>query len=145
MHAAVLSLALALASIPTTPATVSAPSEQRYVWITLHGGRPDPMPSAERIQELSAGHFENIGRLTDAGSLLLAGPYGAEKSADDLRGIFLFDVETVGEARALCASDPAVAAGLLTVEAYPFTTDWPVRRLPELNRARKCWCAANIE
>lgn len=51
---------------------------------------------------------ENIQRIAEAGDLLLAGPV-----LDDgtLRGIYMFDVTTLEEARALTATDPAIQQG----------------------------------
>lgn len=51
------------------------------------------------------------------GKLVLAGPF---LDGGELRGIFLFKVETLEEARALVETDPAVAAGRLKMELRPW-------------------------
>jgi uncharacterized protein YciI len=65
---------------------------------------------------LFAGHMANIGRLASAGKLVVAGPL--QKNEKAYRGIFILNVKTKEEARALLSSDPAIAAGLLDAEIY---------------------------
>jgi hypothetical protein len=38
----------------------------------------------------------------------------------EVRGIYIFDVQTIEEARKLTASDPAVKAGTLVMELHPW-------------------------
>ncbi len=58
-------------------------------------------------------HLENIERMANEGTLVLAGPF-----PDDgpLRGNYAFKVATIEEARALTATDPAIQAGRLEME-----------------------------
>ena len=51
------------------------------------------------------------------GACPLAGPF---LDGGDLRGLFLFEVATLEEAKALCETDPAVKAGRLVVEVHPW-------------------------
>jgi hypothetical protein len=48
-------------------------------------------------------------RLAKAGKLVLAGPF--EEDADDWRGLFVFAVQDIGEAKALTATDPVNGNG----------------------------------
>ncbi|MDX2361295.1 MAG: YciI family protein [Crocinitomicaceae bacterium] len=66
---------------------------------------------------LQAAHMANIGRLAEEGVLVLAGPFLDD---GELKGIYIFDVETIEEARALTESDPAVQAGSLVMELHPW-------------------------
>jgi uncharacterized protein YciI len=75
---------------------------------------PDETPEVRALQE---GHMANIRRLGAEGKLLLAGPF---LDGGDLRGLFLFEVATLEEAKALCETDPAVKAGRLVVEVHPW-------------------------
>jgi uncharacterized protein YciI len=61
--------------------------------------------------------MENIGRMAKEGKLVLAGPF-----LDDgqLRGIYIFNVETIAEAEALTNTDPAIKAGRLVMELHPW-------------------------
>lgn len=67
---------------------------------------------ARRIQE---GHMATINRLAQEGTLALAGPF---VEGGDRRGVFIFKVETLEEARRLTATDPAVASGRLAILLY---------------------------
>lgn len=65
---------------------------------------------------LFRGHMQNIGRLASEGKLVVAGPL--QKNDKAYRGIFILNVKTTEEAKALLDSDPAVKAGLLDFELY---------------------------
>ncbi len=75
---------------------------------------PDDTPEVRALQE---GHMANIRRMGAEGKLVLAGPF---LDKGDLRGLFLFEVASLEEAKALCESDPAVKAGRLVVEVHPW-------------------------
>jgi uncharacterized protein YciI len=87
-----------------------------YVMAFLKAG-PNRNRSREDAQKLQQAHMANINRLSAEGKLVLAGPF-----ADDgpLRGIYVFDVATVAEAEALTRTDPAIQAGSLVMELYPW-------------------------
>lgn len=87
-----------------------------YVMAFLRAG-PTPPAEAQQMQSLMRGHLENIERLADAGVLVLAGPF-----ADDgeLRGIYVFAVASVDEARKLTETDPAIRSGALVMELHPW-------------------------
>lgn len=88
---------------------------KRYFLALLSKGPTwDPGESAE-IQRIQEGHMANIRRLAAEGKLALAGPF---EDAGDLRGLFVLDAATMEEARALCDSDPAIAAGRLRAEIF---------------------------
>ena len=87
-----------------------------YVMALLKKGPNRDLDSA-RAAELQMAHMENIGRMAEAGDLVLAGPFLHD---GDLRGIYVFDVTTVEEAEALTNTDPAVQAGSLVMELYPW-------------------------
>jgi len=77
------------------------------------------------------GHLDNIGRMAEDGSLLLAGPFGAH---DLIRGIYIFDVESIAEAESLAATDPAVQAGLLEVELVEWYGSAGLRGLYDIHK-----------
>ena len=71
---------------------------------------PERTPATEAIQKA---HLANIQRLADEKKLVVAGPFGDNGR---LRGIFIFKVASIDEARSLAATDPAVQAGRLALE-----------------------------
>jgi len=73
---------------------------------------PEKTPATEEIQK---GHMANINRLAEMKKLVAAGPFGDDGR---LRGIFVFRVGSLEEAKALTATDPAVQAGRLAMELH---------------------------
>jgi len=59
----------------------------------------------------------HIQKMAADGKLTMAGPF---LDNGDLRGIFIFNVATLEEAKALTAADPAVQAGRLVMEIHPW-------------------------
>lgn len=86
-----------------------------YVFGMLTRGDQASEFSEEQLKELQAGHMANIQRMADAGKLRGAGPMGDD---GELRGIFIFRVDSVGEARALAAADPSIRAGRLKLDLF---------------------------
>lgn len=89
---------------------------RQFVMAFLKKGPNRSQDSLARA-ELQAAHMANINRLAEEGSLILAGPFLDD---GELRGIYIFDVKTVEEARALTATDPAIQAGSLEMELHPW-------------------------
>ena len=73
---------------------------------------PEKTPATEEIQK---GHMANINRLAEMKKLIAAGPFGDDGR---LRGIFVFRVESLEEAKNLTAGDPAVQAGRLAMDIH---------------------------
>ena len=75
---------------------------RKYVMAFLKAGpnRDQEMGTAAEIQRA---HLDHINKLAEEGKLVLAGPFMDE---GDIRGIFLFAVETLEEAEELTAEDP---------------------------------------
>ncbi|MCL2919174.1 YciI family protein [Shewanella litorisediminis] len=100
-----------------------------YVMAFLKKG-PNRTGTDEERAQLQRAHLDNIGRLAKEGKLLLAGPF---LNDGELRGIYLFDVKSVEEARVLTESDPAVKAGSLVMELVPWYGSAAITLLPELH------------
>ena len=75
---------------------------------------PEKKPATEEIQK---GHMANINRLAEMKKLVAAGPFGDDGR---LRGIFVFRVGSLEEAKALTATDPAIQAGRLAMDIHPW-------------------------
>ena len=89
---------------------------RQYVIAFLKAGpNRDQDPTA--ATHLQKAHLENIRRMATEGKLVLAGPFTDD---GDLRGIYIFNVPTVEDARKLTETDPAIEAGRLTLELHPW-------------------------
>jgi uncharacterized protein YciI len=75
---------------------------------------PEKTAETAKIQE---GHMANIQRMAATGKLILAGPFS---DSGDLRGMFVFDLTDIEEARAMAEQDPAVQAGRLVIDLHPW-------------------------
>lgn len=72
--------------------------------------------SADRLQKA---HLAYMDSLHAQGKLVMAGPFADQGPS---RGVVVYRVKDVAEAKALAAEDPAVKAGRLVLEAYPWMT-----------------------
>lgn len=102
-----------------------------YVIAFLRSGNVSS-ENKEESQRLQMEHLKNIIRLAEEGVLVLAGPFMS--SDQDIRGIYVFDVKTVEEARTLTETDPAIQAGVLEMELIPW---YGSAALMELNNIHK--------
>ena len=101
---------------------------QYFIGLIYKGDKWASIPP-EATAEIQKAHRANIVRLEQAGQMLLAGPI---ENADELRGIFIYRTATLAEAEELVRTDPAVQAGRLRVEVYPF---WAPKALETLRKA----------
>jgi uncharacterized protein YciI len=85
---------------------------KQYVMAFLKTGKVKLQDSTKRA-ELQMAHLRNIIRLSNEGKLLLAGPFMDNESP---RGIYIFNVTSLEEARKLTETDPAIQAGTLEME-----------------------------
>ncbi len=86
-----------------------------YVLVILKTGL-SKITDKELRDSLFAGHFSNMDRLAEEGKLVAAGPF--ESNDNQYRGLFLFDVRTVDEAKELVRGDPTVTSGIFDAEMY---------------------------
>jgi len=91
---------------------------KKYVFCMLKTGPNDAKFTGKERSDLFAGHLANIKRLAAAGKLALAGPFS--ENGEGARGLFIFNVETVDEARALVDTDPTIKAGVLIADLVPW-------------------------
>lgn len=101
----------------------------RYVIALLRAG-PQRDQDEAAVEALQRAHLQNIERLAQEGKLVLAGPFMDD---GDLRGIYVFDVATVQEARALTETDPAIREGRLVMELHPWYGSAAVMEIPSLH------------
>ena len=89
---------------------------KQYVMAFLKSG-PNRSQDSLEAARLQKAHMDNIGRMAEEGKLILAGPFMDD---GEIRGIYIFNVKTVEEARALTQTDPAIQAGRLVMELHPW-------------------------
>ncbi|HMB41524.1 MAG TPA: YciI family protein [Balneolaceae bacterium] len=89
---------------------------KQYVIAFLKAGPNRDMDEDEAIK-IQRAHLDNIRRMAESGDLVLAGPFMDD---GEIRGIYLFNVSTIEEARSLTETDPAIEAGRLQMELHPW-------------------------
>ncbi len=101
-----------------------------YVMAFLKSG-PNRSHDSATAANIQRAHLDNITRMAEEGKLVFAGPF-----MDDfeVRGIYIFDVETIEEARELTATDPAVKSGRLEMELHPFYGSAALKMVNELGK-----------
>lgn len=89
---------------------------KRYIMAFLKRG-PNTDQDSTTKSNIQRAHLDNINRLAESGELVLAGPFLDD---GEIRGIYIFNVETIDEAEKLTASDPAIQAGRVIMELHPW-------------------------
>lgn len=87
-----------------------------YVLVVLKTG-PTRVPDGPERDEMFRGHFANMKRLSDEGKLALAGPFDG---VDGWRGLFVFAVKDIDEAKRLAAADPVLVKGEMVAEYHRY-------------------------
>jgi uncharacterized protein YciI len=100
---------------------------RKYVMAFLKAG-PNRETDSTRAAELQAAHMKNIKRLAEEGKLVLAGPFFGD---GELRGIYLFDTQSLEEAEALTNTDPAIQSGSLVLELREWYGSAAIMELPQ--------------
>jgi uncharacterized protein YciI len=103
---------------------------RNYVLVVLKTG-PNKMPAGAERNAMFAGHFANIKRLSEEGKLALAGP---ADGVDGWRGIFVFAVKDIEEARQLTATDPVVVNGEMVPEFHKMYMSAAVMEIPDIHK-----------
>jgi uncharacterized protein len=119
---ALLAVAVQLAAPPAFAEEKAGAAEKKYDMKTYYLGllrrgprwTPESTPETARLQEA---HMAHIRSMADSGKLVIAGPL---LDGGELRGVFVFNVGSLEEARALAEADPTVKAGRLAVEVHPW-------------------------
>ena len=102
-----------------------------YVLVILKTGVADIKDSTIRAQ-LFRGHFANINKLAEEGKMLTAGPMADNEQ--HYRGIFLFNVSNVAEAKELLKGDPTVVNHIFEPLFYELYGSAALQEIPEIHR-----------
>jgi len=89
---------------------------RRYVLVVLKTG-PNKVPAGPERDEMFKGHFANMNRLSAEGKLALAGPFDG---VDGWRGLFIFAVADIEEAKRLASADPVIVKGEMVAEYHTY-------------------------
>ena len=139
-----LAASLVLASCANAPSAPPAPDDaalaktwgadergmRGYVLVILKGGPNKMAPGPER-DAMFQGHFANIQRLADEGKLAIAGP---TDNTDGWRGIFVFTVKDIEEAKALTATDPVIIHGEMVAEYHKLYATAGLMGIPDVHK-----------
>lgn len=110
---------------------------KQYVMALLKKG-PNRDQDSTTAAQIQKGHMDNINRMAKEGTLVLAGPFFDDW---EVRGIYIFNVETIEEAEKLTNTDPAVQSGRLVMELHPW---YGSAALMEVNRIHKTLEKKNV-
>lgn len=89
---------------------------KKYVMAFLKRG-PNRSQDSATAAQLQKAHMDNIDRMAALGQLVVAGPF---TDGGEIRGIYIFNVESVEKAKELTETDPAIKAGRLVMELHPW-------------------------
>jgi uncharacterized protein YciI len=119
------------------PAPAAPPIEfESYQLVLLQ--RPEhPREYAEdKLEEIQQAHLAHLRHLAESGKLLVAGPFD-DQPDPRLRGLELFHVGSIEEARRLAEEDPAVKAGRLQAVVMTWYTEKGALTFPIAEKLRK--------
>ncbi len=83
-----------------------------YVLCILKTGPKDGDFKGKEREDIFAGHMSNIGKLAEEKKLAVAGPF-VSPNEKGYRGLYIFNVTTLEEAKTIVETDPTVKAGIL--------------------------------
>ena len=95
------------------------PTKQFIYVLKLIPALYHPQNWTEKEEEIVSRHFAKLQELLGEGKLILA---GKTAGIDDEKtfGIVILEVESEDEALAIMENDPAVAAGIMTAQFFPY-------------------------
>ena len=103
---------------------------KRYVMAFLRSG-PNRDQDSIKAAEIMRAHLDNITRMAEDGKLVVAGPFSDD---GDIRGIYIFNVDTIEEAKALTETDPAIKEGRLVMELHPWYGSASLMTVPDVHK-----------
>ncbi len=103
-----------------------------YVLVILKTGPKDGDFKGKERDDIFAGHMSNIGKLADEKKLAVAGPFVTNEKG--YRGLYIFNVTTLEEAKAMVETDPAVKAGILIPDMTLWYGSASLMATPEIHK-----------
>jgi uncharacterized protein YciI len=105
---------------------------RNYVLVILKTG-PTKVPAGPERDAMFKGHLANINRLSQAGKLVLAGPFQGD-GGDGWRGLFVLAVADVEEAKQLVATDPVIMKGEMVADYHKWYGSAAVTLVPDAHK-----------
>jgi len=102
---------------------------ERYQLVLLRRAPDAPKLADAALEKLQAEHIGHLEKMAAAGKMLVAGPFD-EQPDPSLRGLCLYRVGSVEEARKLASEDPMVKAGRLRPEVMIWMTEKGALQFP---------------
>jgi uncharacterized protein YciI len=119
---------------PGAPRTAEPPEEfDLYELVVLRWPKGRAEIDDETAERLQGQHLGHLAEMTEAGYLKVAGPLD-EQPDESLRGICIYKVGSVQEARRLAELDPAVRAGRLAIDVMSWYTEKGALLFPGASR-----------
>lgn len=106
-----------------TPAPEQKFEFETYQLVILKRGPKAKDFTQAQLEALQKQHLAHLTKLGESGKMVIAGPF-SEQADESFRGLCLYRVGSVAEAKALAESDPMVKAGRLVVEVM----NWHVEK-----------------
>lgn len=99
-----------------------------YVLVLLKSSGK-PVPAGKERDEMFAGHFANMKKHASAGKLVLAGPLDG---VDGMRGLFVFAVDNIDDAKKLTETDPVIVKGEMVAHYHKYYGNAGIMLLNEM-------------
>jgi uncharacterized protein YciI len=106
---------LAILLAPAVRADQAPPNMEKYYLVLLKRPANAPQLEPKTLEDLQKRHLEHFKSMYLAGKMVVAGPFDEQKDPT-LRGLCLYRVASLEEARKLAEGDPMVQARRLEVE-----------------------------
>lgn len=127
-------LAQAQSAPPSQPKAPPPNLEAYQLVILQRPEHPRDYPQ-EKLEEIQQAHLAHLRELAKAGKLLVAGPLD-DQPDPRMRGIEIFRVGSLEEAKRLAADDPAVKAGRLEPVVMTWFTEKGALAFPMAEKLR---------
>jgi uncharacterized protein YciI len=127
--------ALALAVSSAARAEEQYPKMDKYELVLLYAVPTRPKLPAAEAEAMQAAHLEHLREMAREGKMFVAGPFD-DQPDPALRGMCLYRVGSLAEARKLAEEDPSVKAGRLRVEVLTWYTEKGALTFPAAEKLR---------
>jgi len=100
-----------------------------YVFGLLSNGN-HRISNKDSLKILQNQHLKNILKLEKEGKIIVAGPF---YNTESVRGIFVYNTDSINLAREWAYSDPMIQSGHLKIELYPWYSSAVLQLVPSLH------------